>query len=86
MNDDAYASDLESWREEKSSAWLYGVASHAEDDPVIKQMFLDLAVAAEVQAGIVARDMSPAPTGFHPSVRAGVMCGTRGGGQQPRHG
>ncbi len=73
MSDDTYASDLDSWREEKSSAWLYGVASAAEDDAVIKQMFLDLAVAAEEQAAIVARDMTPTPTGFSPSARARLV-------------
>ncbi len=73
MNDDVYASDLQSWREEKSSAWLYGVASAAESDPVKKQLFLDLAVAAEGQADIVARDMTPAPSGFRPSVRARLV-------------
>jgi VIT1/CCC1 family predicted Fe2+/Mn2+ transporter len=70
MSSNTYADDFQSWREEKSSAWLYGVASAAEDDPVKKQMFLDLAVAAEEQAEIVARDMSPAPKDFKPSVRA----------------
>ncbi len=73
MTDNVYASDLNSWREEKSSAWLYGVASEAEDDPVKKQMFLDLAVAAEKQAAIVARDMTPEPTGFRPSTRARLV-------------
>lgn len=73
MSDDVYANDLESWREEKSSAWLYGVAAAAESDPVKKQMFLDLAVAAERQADIVARDMTPAPGEFRPSARARLV-------------
>ena len=73
MTDEVYANDLESWREEKSSAWLYVVASAAESDPVKKQMFLDLAATAETQAGIVARDMSPTPSGFKPSVRARLV-------------
>ncbi len=73
MSGDAYANDLDSWREEKSSAWLYGVASAAETDPVKKQLFLDLAVAAERQADIVARAMSPVPEGFRPSARARLV-------------
>ena len=78
MADDIYVNDLKSWREEKSSAWLYGVASVAETEPVKKQMFLDLEVAAEGQADIIARGMTPAPDGFKPSVRARlVACLTR---------
>ena len=44
MSDERHAIDLESWHEEKTSAWLYGVASASETDPVIKQMFLDLGI------------------------------------------
>ncbi len=73
MGDETYANDLESWREEKSSAWLYGVASAAENDAVKKQLFLDLAVAAERQADIVASGMTPAPGGFRPSARARLV-------------
>ena len=73
MSDERHAIDLESWHEEKTSAWLYGVASASETDPVIKQMFLDLADAAEVQAAIVARDMNPAPASFHPPARARLV-------------
>ena len=73
MSDERQAIDFESWHEEKTSAWLYGVASASESDPVIKQMFLDLADAAEVQAAIVARDMSPAPTSFKPPTRARLV-------------
>lgn len=65
--------DLESWREEKSSAWLYGVAAAAERDPYRQKLFEDLAVEAEKQASIVERDMGTAPPLFQPSMRARVV-------------
>lgn len=66
-------SDLESWREEKSSAWLYGVAAEVEPDPVRQRLFRDLAVTAERQAEIVEKDMAAPPPPFRPSTRARVV-------------
>lgn len=43
---------LDSWLEEKRSAWLYQRVAAAESDPQLKQTFLDMAHAAERQAGI----------------------------------
>lgn len=68
-----HSTDLESWQEEKSSAWLYHVAAAAEPSPYRQKLFRDLAVAAEEQAAIVARDMDPPPPPFRPSVRARIV-------------
>ncbi len=43
---------FDSWLEEKRSAWLYQRVAAAEPDPQLKQTFLDMAHAAERQAGI----------------------------------
>ena len=73
MTNAKYQQDLESWSEEKSSSWLYGIAAAAEPDPYRKKLFRDLAGAAEVQAAIVARDMDPPPPAFRPSLRARIV-------------
>lgn len=73
MTDDNYQKDLEAWREEKSSSWLYGVAEAAEPDPKKQQLFRDLAGAAEEQAAIVARGMDPQPPPFSPTLRAHLV-------------
>ena len=71
--DEKYAEDLEAWREEMTATWLYGVASAAESNPIQAQLFIDLAKAAEEQAGIVARGMTPPPSRFRPSMRARLV-------------
>lgn len=43
---------LDSWLEEKRSAWLYQRVASAETDPQLKQTFLNMAHAAERQAGL----------------------------------
>ena len=43
---------LDSWLEEKRSAWLYQRVAAAEPDLQLKQTFLDMAHAAEKQAGV----------------------------------
>lgn len=73
MANPQHSEDLDSWREEKSSAWLYGVAADAEPDPYRKKLFRDLADAAEEQAAIVERDMATAPPPFRPSLRARIV-------------
>ena len=73
MTETQSESDLDSWREEKSSAWLYGVAAAAEPDPYRQKLFEDLAVEAEKQAAIVERDMDAPPPDFQPSARARVV-------------
>jgi hypothetical protein len=40
-------SGLESWREEKQSAWLYRELADCEPDPRIAELFRALAAAAE---------------------------------------
>lgn len=71
--DTSQESDLESWMEEKSSAWLYGVAAEAEPDPMRQRLFRDLAVTAERQAEIVEKDMGTPPPPFRPSMRARIV-------------
>ena len=43
---------LDSWLEEKRSAWLYQRVAAAEPDATLKQTFLDMGHAAERQAGL----------------------------------
>jgi len=45
-------SALDSWQEEKQSAWLYRLLSNAESDAGKRRLFGQLAAAAESQAGI----------------------------------
>ena len=73
MAADSYQSDLRAWREEKSSAWLYGIAARAEPNPIQRQLFLDLAGEAEKQAAIVENDMGAVPPAFRPSARARLV-------------
>lgn len=44
--------ELDSWREEKRSAFLYGVISSRESNPSRKELFSRLSQEAEAQAGI----------------------------------
>ena len=61
-------SGLESWREEKQSAWLYRQLADCEPDPRIAGLFRSLATAAERQA----ETWQPpgGGTAFTPSARA----------------
>jgi VIT1/CCC1 family predicted Fe2+/Mn2+ transporter len=59
----------ERWREETASAWLYKRVAHAETDPRTSQLFRDLAIAAERQAGIIANSMDGKPATFRPDLR-----------------
>ena len=73
MTDSDRNAALESWRDEKSSAWLYVVAADADPDPYRKKLFLDLAEAAQRQAKIVERELDPLPPPFRPSLRARIV-------------
>jgi len=65
-------SSLESWREEKQSAWLYRELADCEQDARIAGLFRSLASAAEVQAERwSARLGSPLPE-FTPELRARI--------------
>jgi len=61
--------NLESWREEKQSAWLYRELADCETDPRIAALFRALAVAAERQAEVWSAGATQA---FAPSIRARV--------------
>ena len=64
-------SGLESWREEKQSAWLYRELAGCEADPRIADLFRALATAAERQAETW-QPQGGSPPSFAPSPRAQV--------------
>ena len=67
-------SALEGWREEKQSAWLYRQLIECERDPKKREMFAQLADAAEAQSRVwatqVGRHGEAVPTDFKPALRA----------------
>lgn len=63
----------DSWYHEKESAWLYGVVAAAEADPVKRDLFLKLAVAAEQQAACWRRVDPAIPDKYQPNIRARVV-------------
>ena len=63
-------SALESWREEKQSAWLYRELASCEPDPRIAELFGKLAAAADSQADRWQRQAATTPPAFAPSTRA----------------
>lgn len=66
-------SAVDSWREERQSAWLYRQLAQTERDSAAARLFVDLAAAAEQQAlhwqGLMAADGHALPV-FHPDWRA----------------
>ncbi|MFY2762952.1 VIT1/CCC1 transporter family protein [Arenimonas sp. MALMAid1274] len=68
---------INSWREEKQSAWLYRALAQAEPDARIAALFGQLAEAAEAQSQIWASTAAhagmAAPRAFEPSVRARLV-------------
>lgn len=68
---------LESWHEEKRSAYLYRAVSDAESGTPRQVLFLELARAAEEQAGLWAMELQRAggqvPASFRPDPRARVV-------------
>jgi len=64
-------SGLDSWREEKQSAWLYRELAGCEPDPRIAALFLALAAAAERQAE--SWQSGVPPPAFAPSSRARLV-------------
>ncbi len=67
---------LENWHEEKQAAWLYRIVSDAESGTPRQVLFLELAQAAEKQAGIWAATAARAGAGlpaFRPELRARLV-------------
>jgi len=60
---------LERWRSEKTASYLSSAVAAAEPDPANAALFREMAVAAEEQAGILARDLGQTPV-FTPSLRS----------------
>jgi VIT1/CCC1 family predicted Fe2+/Mn2+ transporter len=72
-------SELESWREEKQSAYLYRIVADCEPAAELKTLFGKLADAADAQAlhweKIAAKRGVTLPSGFHPPLRARIVAG-----------
>ncbi|HEU5399620.1 MAG TPA: hypothetical protein VFV77_10060, partial [Gammaproteobacteria bacterium] len=70
-------SELESWREEKQSSYLYRVLAEREPAAELKKLFTRLADAAEEQARhwerLAAGRGVTLPQSFTPSARARVV-------------
>jgi len=68
---------LESWTEEKRSAWLYRIVSDSESGTPRQVLFLELARAAEHQAGLWAAEMAKAgvtpPAAYRPDSRTRLI-------------
>lgn len=68
---------LESWREEKQSAWLYRVLAECERGTPREALFKELAQAADGQAGIWLDTLRQrgglAPAGFRPDMRSRIV-------------
>jgi VIT1/CCC1 family predicted Fe2+/Mn2+ transporter len=65
-------SGLESWREEKQSAWLYRELADCEPDTRIAELFRSLAAAADKQADTWRTESGTAQPPFTPSARARI--------------
>jgi VIT1/CCC1 family predicted Fe2+/Mn2+ transporter len=65
-------SGLDSWREEKQSAWLYRELAACEPDRKIAALFVALAAAAEGQAEKWRAESGAAVPSFTPSTRARI--------------
>ena len=70
-------SELESWHEEKQSAYLYRIVAACERSPEIRAMFVKLADAADSQAQhwrkLAAERGTALPESFRPSLRAQLV-------------
>ncbi len=64
---------LDSWTEEKQSAWLYRRVAECEQDTERQKLFTELARSAESQADIWARELDASALHFRPSVRARLV-------------
>lgn len=71
-------SALDSWKEEKRSAWLYRVVSDAESGTPRQVLFLELARAADEQAELwaaeIARSGAELPGVYRPDLRTRLVC------------
>jgi len=63
---------LARWRSEKTAAYLSGAVAAAEPDPARARLFRQMAVAAEEQAGILAKELPQTPA-FTPSLRSRLI-------------
>jgi VIT1/CCC1 family predicted Fe2+/Mn2+ transporter len=70
-------SALDSWKEEKRSAWLYRIVSDAESASPRQILFLELARAADAQAALWAAEAGksgvPIPETYRPDLRTRLV-------------
>ena len=70
-------SALTSWSEEKQSVYLYLIIASKESNPAHKKLFLELANAANKQAGFWEKELKksgePFPTEFQPNARTKLV-------------
>lgn len=70
---------LESWREERQSAWLYRLVSDVESGTPRQVLFLELAKAADDQAAIWAAELAKTgqtvPESYRPDLRTRLVGG-----------
>lgn len=70
-------SALQSWKEEKRSAYLYLALSKIERNPIHKKLFIDLSALAEQQASIWETQLQSQniaiPRNYHPDKRARLV-------------
>jgi VIT1/CCC1 family predicted Fe2+/Mn2+ transporter len=68
---------LDSWKEEKRSAYLYTALADIEKNPIHKQMFLDLSGLAEKQASIWEKKLTEVnvaiPEAYHPDLHIKIV-------------
>lgn len=70
-------SALESWKEEKRSAYLYQQLSKIEPNPIHRKLFIDLSGLANKQAEIweaqLIKENQPIPAKYHPDLRVRIV-------------
>src|SRR5262245_37997789 len=70
------SAELDSWRHEKESAWLYAVVAAAEPDSAKRRLFQQLGKAAEEQAAhweSIAQASHASRFEFKPALRARIV-------------
>jgi vacuolar iron transporter family protein len=71
--------NIDNWKEEKRSVYLYHALSHIEKNPVHKQLFLNLAQMADRQAAIWEKKIQsagiPVSLDYQPDLRVRIVIG-----------
>lgn len=64
---------VEEWREQRQSVWLYRQLARTEADPRLRTLFESLGEAAERQAALALTALAAPPPPFRPSFRARLV-------------